>query len=119
MKKQKMTIDDHRQIAAHLYAVEEHLAAISDALSGKAPASIQDMFLDASPLLERLGAVKFAMEDFLVKEHPNLGASETSMYFGSVDVECATRIEPNEDPRAQKLWSLSGFTLPRLQGDAR
>jgi hypothetical protein len=49
MKKQKMTIDDHRQIAAHLYAVEEHLTAIADVLSGKAPARFKTCFWMLAP----------------------------------------------------------------------
>jgi hypothetical protein len=108
MRKEKLTIDHHKQLAAHIYAIEQHISDISDILNDKAPAPIQDMFLDANPLAKRLATIKFAMEDLLVKEHHNLGALETSMYFGSVNARCSTKIEPEDDPRAQQLWSLYG-----------
>jgi hypothetical protein len=49
----------------------------------------------------------------MVKEHHNLGAEETSMYYGSVNVECLTKIEPKDDPRAQKLWGGGGRASAR------
>jgi hypothetical protein len=111
--REKLTIDHHKQIATHLYAIEQHIEQISDILSGRAPAPIQDMFLDASPLVKRLTSVKLAMEDFLINQRQDLAAQETSMYFGSVNVECSTKVSPKDDPRAQQLWSLAGFALPR------
>jgi hypothetical protein len=96
MRKEKLTIEQHRQVAAHIHAIEKHVWDISHLLSDRVPAPILDMFLSANPIFKRLMTAKSALEDLLVKDHHTRGSAETYRYYGQFHVECATTIKPKD-----------------------
>jgi hypothetical protein len=96
MRKEKLTIEQHRQVAAHIHAIEKHVSDITHLLDDRVPAPVLDLFLGSKLIFKRLMRAKSALGDLLIKDHYPKGAAETSMYYGWFRVECATTIRPKD-----------------------
>jgi len=83
MKRQRLTIEDHRRIAARLRCAEADLLAAEAEISGHAPVRIADQ-LDRT--LCRLIEAKGKLESLMFGDHPLDPLASTHIYFGAPEV---------------------------------
>jgi hypothetical protein len=113
MKRGILSLDDHRELALHLYAIDNHLSAILGVANGKAPAPILDMLSSCGPLETRLQTFRSKLEGLMYKQH-HLGSSDyQDIYYGPNEVSCRS-VQPGFTPDASKKQT---DTEPQLSHD--
>ena len=83
MKRQRLTIEDHRRIAARLRCAEADLLAAEAEISGHAPLSLVNRL---GRLLWRLVEAKGKLESLMFRDHPLDPLATTHIYFGAPEV---------------------------------
>jgi hypothetical protein len=105
MKRKSLSLDEHRELAKHLYAIDGHISAILKIVDGRVPVAILDQLLSGKPLDTRIFKLRDSLESLMYKQHgPLVDTGET--YFSMVDTKCSTSITHNQDkdPRGAGVW---------------
>lgn len=77
---QRLTLDEHRELAKHIRAIQYSMRSIRGILSGRALVRYTDHLADATSLPPRLGTVRSMLEDELFRAYPNEGTLD--WYYG-------------------------------------
>jgi len=116
-RKNQLSIEEHKKLATHLYAIQEHIRQMLNIMGGKVPVALLDKLLSFKPIDKHLNDLRSKLEDLMSVENAATDAS-LSIYYGDVDASCATRIvgKPNDFAcEAEKIWPKEEATAPTIE----
>ena len=110
MKRKPLSLDEHQEIAKHIYAIKQHLHCIFKIAANRVPSKISDQLLSFVGLDRKLQKLRSDLEDLMFDEHRPMGHRGTSYYYVHVDAQRDTSItlrgHSNNDDK--ELWKNSG-----------
>jgi hypothetical protein len=68
MKREKLTIEEHRKIGEHFRQVAAHLDAIFHVINGKVPLKVVNQLCTFLPIDKHVSKLKSDLEDLMYKE---------------------------------------------------
>jgi hypothetical protein len=111
MERKQLTIDDHKDMAEHLYAIEAHLKAIRNILGGSPNAEILDMICDCGSVIRPLGKFKMKLENQMLKrlgsEDSLRGSEGLNVYHACIKVKCDINLRLDTEKahgQGEKIW---------------
>jgi hypothetical protein len=119
MKQKSLSLDEHRELAKHLYAINGHISAILKIVDGRVPVAILDQLLSGKPLDMKIFKLRDGLRNHMYKQHgPLLDTGEN--YFSIIDAKCCTSITHNreKDPLGVGIWGQEG-TNTQTKGEAQ
>jgi hypothetical protein len=69
MKQKSLSLDDHRELAKHLYAIDGHISAILKIVDGRVPVAILDQLLSGKPLDMKIFKLRDSLRNHMYKQH--------------------------------------------------
>lgn len=107
MKCKSLTMEEHKELAKHIYAIQAHHSAMLKVLNGKVTMKILDRFSTFGKLDNPLQKLRSDLEEVMYKDLGDLGRRGLSVYYGGIDAACKTTltVRDQRDQDDQSIWS--------------
>lgn len=80
---QVLTVEEHKQLSAHIRAIERELSAMRRLCEGRM--WHRDFEPTINTACKGMARLKSRFEDTMFREHPELGNEYLSLYYGGMD----------------------------------
>jgi hypothetical protein len=89
MKREKLTIEDHKKVGEHFRQVAAYLDAIFHVINGKVPLKVVDQLCTFHPIDKHVSKLKSDLEDLMYKElKPHITLAELPALLKAIDIAC-------------------------------